>query len=823
MKIRELDISARAKMCLLTAGYEDIEDLERVTDEELLNIRNLNGKGVAEIRATIDEYFISKDEPEDDEDEFEDIEDGGNYSDLRDIPLDELEFSVRTYNCLKRAGIASLSEICEKTMDDMMHVRNLGRKSLEEILAKLKVYGLSLSENDDDVAAETYANQHKCFLKYESINGILTRCIDCEAVIYIPNDISEIGANAFESISSVRTIYIPKSVTKISNRAFQKCDNLEEVIIEDGLVEIGDYVFESCKKLNRIAFPGTLKTIGRSVFARCESMKELVIPDSVVAIGPYMFERGLFNGTVTKLVLPKRFAKDCQNMNLPNVCNISYLDLDPSGFEVTNGVLTICGDTSYEVTTPKHVSAIGDAAFQYLQGPRRIIVTGNVQKIGKRTFQGCSTLEEIIIEEGVTEIEEYAFESCVKLKKVVLPNSLQKIGKSVFARCESMKELFIPDSVEFIGSNMFERGLYKGTLIKLSLPRRFANQCDQMNLSKECAIIFTDMNDAGFELDNGTLVMYTKDESVVHLTNDVVKIGDRAFQNLQSLKSIRIPRNVKTIGIRAFQNCSNLEEIIIEEGVIEIGDYAFESCGKLKKINFPKSLKRIGKSIFARCESIKELIIPDNVDIIGSNMFERGLYRGTILKLTIPKRFASQCENLNLARECSIVYSDLNSKGYETSGSTLTLYGKQVSTIEMPIGIREIGGRAFQYHQAVKRVIISSNVHTIGTRAFQNCSNVEEIIIEEGVTEIGDYTFESCSKLKRIVLPKSLKIMGKAVFARCESLKELTIPEQVQNIGPNMFERGLYKGTVEILKIPRHFQTQCKNMNLSDKCNIIFY
>lgn len=42
MKIRELTISARAKTCLLAAGYEDIEELESITDEELLNIRNLN-------------------------------------------------------------------------------------------------------------------------------------------------------------------------------------------------------------------------------------------------------------------------------------------------------------------------------------------------------------------------------------------------------------------------------------------------------------------------------------------------------------------------------------------------------------------------------------------------------------------------------------------------------------------------------------------------------------------------------------------------------------------------------------------------------------
>ena len=75
MKIRELSISARARMCLLTAGYEDIEELRDITDEELLEIRNLNVKGVTEIRAAIEAYFIEEeDESEKDlEDEFKDI------------------------------------------------------------------------------------------------------------------------------------------------------------------------------------------------------------------------------------------------------------------------------------------------------------------------------------------------------------------------------------------------------------------------------------------------------------------------------------------------------------------------------------------------------------------------------------------------------------------------------------------------------------------------------------------------------------------------------------------------------------------------------
>ncbi len=61
-----------------------------------------------------------------------------------EMSIDELELSVRSFNCLKRAGINTVQELANKTPDDMMKVRNLGRKSLEEVLAKLDELGLSL-------------------------------------------------------------------------------------------------------------------------------------------------------------------------------------------------------------------------------------------------------------------------------------------------------------------------------------------------------------------------------------------------------------------------------------------------------------------------------------------------------------------------------------------------------------------------------------------------------------------------------------------------------------------------------------------------------
>jgi DNA-directed RNA polymerase subunit alpha len=65
------------------------------------------------------------------------------------MSIDELELSVRSYNCLKRAGINTVAELCAKTPEEMMKVRNLGRKSLDEVLEKLKELGLKLNSSEE--------------------------------------------------------------------------------------------------------------------------------------------------------------------------------------------------------------------------------------------------------------------------------------------------------------------------------------------------------------------------------------------------------------------------------------------------------------------------------------------------------------------------------------------------------------------------------------------------------------------------------------------------------------------------------------------------
>ena len=66
-----------------------------------------------------------------------------------EMTIEELDLSVRSFNCLKRAGINTVEDLVSKTEDEMMKVRNLGRKSLEEVIEKLHSLGFSLQSEDE--------------------------------------------------------------------------------------------------------------------------------------------------------------------------------------------------------------------------------------------------------------------------------------------------------------------------------------------------------------------------------------------------------------------------------------------------------------------------------------------------------------------------------------------------------------------------------------------------------------------------------------------------------------------------------------------------
>ena len=68
---------------------------------------------------------------------------------ILEMNIDEMDLSVRSYNCLKRAGIHTVEDLTKRTEESMLKVRNLGKKSLDEVINKLTSYGLSLRKQED--------------------------------------------------------------------------------------------------------------------------------------------------------------------------------------------------------------------------------------------------------------------------------------------------------------------------------------------------------------------------------------------------------------------------------------------------------------------------------------------------------------------------------------------------------------------------------------------------------------------------------------------------------------------------------------------------
>lgn len=75
--------------------------------------------------------------------------DTDKHTQILQMSIEDMDLSVRSYNCLKRAGIHTVEDLTKKSEDDMLKVRNLGRKSLDEVIAKLRSYNLDLRSNED--------------------------------------------------------------------------------------------------------------------------------------------------------------------------------------------------------------------------------------------------------------------------------------------------------------------------------------------------------------------------------------------------------------------------------------------------------------------------------------------------------------------------------------------------------------------------------------------------------------------------------------------------------------------------------------------------
>jgi len=141
----------RVNLTVENTRVGQITDFDKLTLDVYTNGTLVPDEAVSLAAKVLNEHlalFIDLSESAKNVDVMVDKEENGKEKVL-EMSIDELELSVRSYNCLKRAGINTVEELTNKTSEDMMKVRNLGRKSLEEVLAKLKELGLELNASEE--------------------------------------------------------------------------------------------------------------------------------------------------------------------------------------------------------------------------------------------------------------------------------------------------------------------------------------------------------------------------------------------------------------------------------------------------------------------------------------------------------------------------------------------------------------------------------------------------------------------------------------------------------------------------------------------------
>ena len=413
--------------------------------------------------------------------------------------------------------------------------------------------------------------------------------------VTIPNSVTSIDDDAFDSCINLKSVTIPDSVTNIGNKAFYNCKSLtsievsdnngnyssvdgilfnkdkselitypagkadSEYAIQNSVASIGDSAFENCTCLTSVTIPDSVTSIGDGAFAFCTSLASVTIPDSVTSIGSSAFYNTAYYNDESNWNNGLLYLSNCLIEAMQNFAN---------DYTIKDGTRIIAGGSFFgctsltSVTIPNSVTNIGNKAFYNCKSLTSITIPNNVTSIGDETFYDCESLTNVIIGNSVISIGYNAFVNCKSLTSVTFGKNLTSISFGAFQFCTSLTSVTIPNSVTSIGESAF----YNCTsLTNIAIP------------------------------------------------NSVTIIDDSAFENCTSLtsviigNSVTIPNSVTSIGYSAFYKCISLTSVTIGNSVARIDDSAFSNCTSLTSVTIGKSVTRIAYGAFYNCTSLKDV------------------------------------------------------------------------------------------------------------------------------------------------------------------------------------------------------------------------
>lgn len=651
---------------------------------------------------------------------------------------------------------------------------------------------LYTSANGSLVYKNTTANEVELkWIPYGTVSGVYT----------IPEGVTSIPINTFQSCTEITGLVIPASVTTINEGAFIGAYQIAEVTFQaaaEGVAEkalnLGDNIFGTNSRLTVLNFP-----------MRVDNFSATTLP-SLSALTQVNFV-GTFENSKYKSV-------DGVVYNTAGTTLIYY----PRGREET-------------FVIPTGVTTIATRAFEEARYLRGITIPGHVTTIEDYAFRTCSRLDAITFQGTANDpslsIGDEAFYNAgnfsTVLTELVLPANLQTIGKSAFGNMVAISKVKLYSVAETLnfapgafGSNVSSNPVFYITHLFMSKDVHTFNVAGVFGSTK-LEVLEVEQGNEYFKVQDG--VLYSADMTAIlyypmsftgafTLPSTITTIGDRVFEQ-KKMPSITIPAAVTTIGAYAFTNCPNLASVTFTEGgtaALTIGNYAFSGCKLLTTMDLPDRVSTIGTKVFEGCTGLTTVNIGSGASFATeSTSITIGRTRYTFDIITAfdgcTKLTAINVSNSN-TNYCSAsgvlceYILDNNNEPTEFVKVDVCPMAK-TGALVLPNTVKVIEYNAFYNQNGLTSISFAEGVSSLEIKqyAFRDAKTVTSITLPSVISSIESYTFTGCKALTSFTVPKSVTSIKSSAFTQCVGLTTINFEEG--GTQPLRFEDGDYKGRDE--------------------------
>ena len=601
---------------------------------------------------------------------------------------------------------------------------------------------------------------------------------DTVEVVVIPEGVKTIGSYAFANLTALTTVVLPSTLERIDFGAFYGCTSLTKVeglenvkfinrdafagcalrgeISLDKVVAIADRAFALNTKLEGVVLGSDVQSVGAYAFSNNTSLKTVTINAPVIKLGQYAFDTcsALEGISINAAVIPTGAFNECTSLatvklgkDVAVIGEYAFSNAPATTFEVDPGNATLAAGESGKYLTNKAGTEIVLVA-PGIKGAFEVL-DSNITSIGTGAFSGNYKYITSVKIPSVTHVGNYAFAYCEKLTTIEL-GTLEVIGdyafyKTAITTVPSLSQADRIGAYAFAYTKVTELNVPDGMVIGESAFR----ECQSL----KSVTIGNDVKigaDA-FRLDRENETNFSKDS---YQGENGLAVYYYVYKS--PLTTLIIGNNAD-IGNSAFMGAAMLEEVTLGEGAI-IGDSAFFNTPKLTTIDLSK-VKSIGDMAFS-----------------GDVLYEFSDENMSAPQINADREYQYRYYASNL------VAIDLSS--LESLGEGAFEFCRELTSVTLGQNIDKIPARAFNLCVKLANIDLTS-IKEIGESAFSEA--VLTKVELNAAEKIDKYAFVYNNNLQEVVFGQNGVVLGEGVFSYCPALNSVVGSELIGEVGNYAF------------------------------------